>query len=214
MFLFSRTARLEAGSTREAMAWAIAVTEKVNQIVELDVELWTTVFSPGLGTLAWSTMAADLAQLEAADAKLAADDGLLDLQDSGARFLAAQPTDDLVSQIVHPAELPDAAGAPKPQYASVVRAVVAPGHFAAGVLTGIEIATRATAVTGNQTLFLTESTGSYGGVAWITGSADVQALQAENAAIEGDPSFVEFLDREARDCYQPSVTSTIYKRVV
>ena len=47
MYLFTRTGRLRPGNTREGMAWAVGVTEKVNQITSLNVGLWTTFASPG-----------------------------------------------------------------------------------------------------------------------------------------------------------------------
>ncbi|MEY2590251.1 MAG: hypothetical protein QOJ67_2235, partial [Acidimicrobiaceae bacterium] len=46
MYLFSRSTRLGPSNQREAMEWSVNVTQKVNQISELDVSLWTTVFSP------------------------------------------------------------------------------------------------------------------------------------------------------------------------
>src|SRR5436190_19102365 len=82
MYLFSRRARLSPGNTREAMAWATAITEKVNQISGLPVSLFTQVFSPGVGTLVWSTFVPDLATLEAATDKLNTDDGYISMGDA------------------------------------------------------------------------------------------------------------------------------------
>ncbi len=73
MYLFSRRARLGNGHLRESAAWAVAMTERVNQITELNVGLWTSVFSPGLGELVWATFIDDLLTLETADAKLMVD---------------------------------------------------------------------------------------------------------------------------------------------
>src|SRR4051794_4266605 len=73
MYLFSRTARLVPGSQVASIAWALNVTEKVNQIAEIDVSLWTRVFSPGVGMISWTALVDDLSLLEATDAKLMAD---------------------------------------------------------------------------------------------------------------------------------------------
>jgi hypothetical protein len=72
MYLFTRSARLGPGNLQDQLAWSFNITEKVNQISELDVGLWTTVFSPGLGTLVWTANCDDLAILEAPDDKLMA----------------------------------------------------------------------------------------------------------------------------------------------
>src|ERR1700704_1866895 len=98
MYLFSRSSRLAPGNQQAAMAWAVKVTEKVNQIGELDVSLWTRVFSPGLGTLVWTTTADDLSALEATDDKLMADSGFQMLLDEGAKFSSGDAIDDSLIQ--------------------------------------------------------------------------------------------------------------------
>ena len=55
MYLFSRRAGLAPGNTREAITWATAITEKVNEITGLNVGLYMQTFSPEVGTLSWST---------------------------------------------------------------------------------------------------------------------------------------------------------------
>jgi hypothetical protein len=39
MYLFSRVTRLTGGNTREAMAWAVGITEQVNKVTGLGVSL-------------------------------------------------------------------------------------------------------------------------------------------------------------------------------
>src|SRR5438045_2818950 len=121
MYLFTRTGRLRPGSTRESIAWAIGITEKVNQITSLDVGLWTTLLSPGNGTLVWSTFVEDLQSLEDANAKLAVDDILVSEIDRGAQF-ADGNIDDEVAQIV----VGDVDPSQKPQYVASVRSELAP----------------------------------------------------------------------------------------
>ena len=43
MYLFSRNARLGEGNPQKQLDWALRITEKVNQISEIPVQLWTTV---------------------------------------------------------------------------------------------------------------------------------------------------------------------------
>lgn len=212
MYLFSRRARLGNGHLRESAAWAVAVTEKVNQITELDVSLWTSVFSPGLGELVWATFVEDLATLETADAKLMVDDGYVELVDQGAAFSDSSGADDIVSQLVHGDVDPNR----QITYVSVVEATIAGGNAARGMALGVEIAQRASKITGVPTAFLADTTGSYGGVRWITGYENVQQLQAANDALGADESFTTFIDKQVGVYLEaPGVTTQrIARRIV
>jgi hypothetical protein len=210
MYLFSRTARLRPGDTRESMAWALAITEKVNQITSLDVGLWTTVLSPGVGTLSWSAVVENLTQLEDAEAKLMVDDGYLDLLDQGARFSSGEAVNDVVGQIVS-GELDPSR---QPTHAAVVGAELAPGGFAKGIEAGIEIAARAAKLSGLPTVFMVASTGTYGGVAWLTTASSLEALERGEQATNGDPEFIRYIDEVASKVYQAQgTTQTLFRRI-
>jgi hypothetical protein len=205
MYLFARRARLANGNLRESAAWAVAVTEKVNQITGLNVGLWTTVFSPGLGELVWATFIEDLAALETAEAKLMVDDGYVTLVDKGAVFSDGSGADDTLSQLVHGDVDPNR----QIQYVSVVETTVAAGKTGRGMELGVEIAQRATQITGFPTAFLADTTGNYGGIRWITGYETVDQLQKAGEAIGADVKFTQFVDKEAASVYLagPSVTT-------
>ena len=68
MYLFSRTSRLGAGNPEKQLDWALRVTEKVNQISETPVTLWSSVFSPRSQTLVWTAIADDLLTFETIEA--------------------------------------------------------------------------------------------------------------------------------------------------
>jgi hypothetical protein len=194
------------------MAWAVSITEKVNQISELDVGLWSPVFSPGLGTLVWTAGAQDLAELEATDAKLMVDDGYIEILEAGTKFSSGDPVDDALIQLILADEDPEGANA---QYAFVVQSALAPGKSARGIELGVEIAQRARAITGATTAFGAAITGVYGGVAWITGYASVEKLQAAGDTLNADASFTELVDAEASQAYLVGATTqTIYRRIV
>lgn len=213
MYLFARRARLANGQLRDSAAWAVAITEKVNQITELNVGLWTSVFSPGLGELVWATFVTDLAILETAEAKLMVDDGYVALADQGAAFSTAEGADDTLSQLVHGDIDPNR----EIQYVAVIETTVAAGKVGRGMEVGVEIAQRAQQVTGIPTAFLADTTGNYGGVRWITGYETIEQLQAAGQAIAGDVKFTQFVDKEAAGVYLagPSVTTQrIARRIV
>jgi hypothetical protein len=210
MYLFSRTARLRPGDTRESMAWALGITEKVNQITSLNIGLWTTVLSRGVGTLSWSTVVENLTQLEDAEAKLMVDDGYLDLLDQGAQYSSGEAIDDAVGQIV----AGDLDPSRQPTHAAVVQAELAPGGFAKGIEAGIEIADRATKLSGLPTVFMIASTGTYGGVAWLTTASSLEALERGEQATNGDPDFIRYIDEVASKVYQAQgTTQTLFRRI-
>src|SRR3954454_5381271 len=161
-YLFSRRGRLAPGNVLDAMTWAAKVTEKVNAISEVPVTLWTTEFSPQVGTLSWTTVVEDLSQMRTLDTKLMADSGYLSLVEEGAGYTTDAGLDDGIVDLVHAD--PDAVTG---EYASVVQATIAPGSFVRGIEVGVEIAERAKAVTGQATAFGTSQTGVYGEVGWI-----------------------------------------------
>jgi len=212
MYLFTRTARPLLGRTRDLMAWSVNVTEKVNQISQTPVNLWTTAFSPGTGTLVWTTVVDDLSTLEATETKLAADDGYLSLADEGAAFASTDPVDDHLIQVLH-AETDGSS--PAPAYAVVVNALLAPGASVRGIELGIEIAQRAKAITGTSTSFGVGVTGPYGMVTWVTGADSVDQLQRSQEATAADAEFAKLVDAQGSDAYMAgSATQIVYRKIL
>jgi hypothetical protein len=210
MYLFTRSLRLGQGHLREAMGWSANVTDKVNQITELDVSLWTSAYSPGLGTLVWTSMVESLAVLETSEAKLMADDGYLSVVEEGAKFDSGQAIDDNLLQLVFAD--PDGANT-QPQYATVVQAVLALGSMTRGIELGVEIAQRVKKTTGRPTSFGVTATGTYGGVEWISVHDSIEQLQAAEEALSADTVFAKLLDAEASKAYQPGATQMVYRRI-
>jgi hypothetical protein len=211
MYLFSRQIRFGPGNTREQMAWALEQTEKVNQITGLQVSLYMQVYSPEVGAIGWSTFVPDLSTLEAAGDKLNADDAFVAAVDKGAAMTVGGAEDSL-AQVIY--------GEPDPsrqiEYVTVVRAVSATGNVAKGMEVGVELAQRAEKIMGTPALFLADVTGNYGGVAWASGYENVQALEAAQQALAGDPSWAQFVDKQTAGVYaeEPSLTTQIiYRRL-
>ena len=210
MYLFSRSARLAPGRTAEAMTWAISITEKVNQISEVPVNLWARVFSPGVGTLAWTAILEDLAVLEATDAKLMADSGYLTLLDEGATFSSGDPVDDQLVSLVHA----DVSEEGSPAYAGVVQSVLAGGGMAKGLELGVEIAQRVKAITGCACSFGVSGTGQFGGVGWITGYDSIEQFERAQQAITSDADFLKLLDERASVVYlRGTTTQAVYRKL-
>lgn len=217
MYLFTRRVRVRSGSVPDAMAWATGIAEKAQQITGLDIGVYTETWGPEVGSTAFTTLVPDLAALEAAGDKLAVDNAYLDLVTQGQQF-APDGASDRLLRIVHPSpeELLAAPEAPPPSYASVVTTSARAGSFKRAVELGVEIAQRATAVSGQPTLFLVDTTGIYGGVNWMSGYADVQALEAAETAIQMDESFAAFIDSETKGVYADdpgALRQLVYRRI-
>lgn len=210
MYTFTRTLRLRAGNLREAMGWGVEMLEKVNQVSEAEFRLWTPMFSPGVGSLGFATVIEDLTVLESTNAKALADDGYLALVDRGAAYTSDDPVDDTLVQYVHG----DFTKARDVELVSVVEAALADGNFRRGIEVGIEIAERAEALGGAATGFGIRTTGTYGGVQWITGYASVAELQRAESAVNGDPSFLQYLDEQAAGVFvQGSANQRVARRI-
>jgi hypothetical protein len=191
-------------------AWAVGITEKVNQITSLDVGLWATRFSPASGTLVWSSFVEDLTALETANAKLMVDDTFVAESERGAAFASPDGLDDEVAQLIHGEIDPSR----NPKYVAAVRSELAPGGFAKGIEAGVEIAQRATQVSGVPTAFLVATTGKYGGVRWITAAESLEELEQAEQSLNADAGFIQYLDGVAPGVFLPGITTqAIYSRI-
>jgi hypothetical protein len=210
MYFYTRTGRVRPGRMTEATGWAVELTERVNRITDLRVGLWTTMFSPGLGTMAWSTFVPDLMELDKANGKLMADEAFLADVERGGEIFTEAGVDDGVAQLVHTAGEPVA----EPRYASIVLSGMTAGSLGKGIEVGIEIAERATKLGGVATSFLVAATGPYAGCAWIAATETLAELDRGEQAVNSNPEFIAYLDEAAAGVYRPEVsTQTIWSRI-
>jgi hypothetical protein len=209
MYLFTRMARLAPGHARDGLEWAVGLTETVNQVTSLNVGLWTPVLSPGVGTLSWGMAVETLTDIEDGEAKLMADPMYLDAVERGATIITGDVDDQTAQFISNPDSPADAT------HVAVVQSQIANGAFKSGVEAGVEIADRATKISGLPTAFLMSVTGTYAGCAWITAARSLRELEAAQQAINGNADFIAFLDGPAGTCYLPGVTTqSIWRRIV
>jgi hypothetical protein len=193
------------------MTWATGITEKVNQITDLNVGLYALMFSPGVGTLSWSCFVPDLATLEAGNDKLLVDEAYVSMLDAGAKF-ALGGADDALLQIIYGE--PDASR--QIEYATTVQTVCANGSLTKGMELAVEIAQRAEKVLGVPVLVAAGSTGEYGSVGWISGYTDVQELERSQQALAADAKFGEFVDKSVKGVYAEDASLTqqlIYRHI-
>jgi hypothetical protein len=211
MYLFSRNARLGEGNPQKQLDWALRITEKVNQISEIPVQLWTTVFSPSSGRLAWTATVENLVELETIESKLIADSGYVSLVEEGGAHASGDPIDDRLLQFIFADPKTTEIDA---QYAMAVQATLAPGGSVKGIELGVETAQLASKITGCPTSFAMNVTGSYGSVEWLTVYASIDDMQRAGEVIAADSNFNQKVDKELSKVYLPGVTTqTAFRKI-
>jgi hypothetical protein len=207
MYLFTRSWRMDAEHVTKATAWVGEITEMGRKVTGMPIDAWTAVLSPELGTVVWSMWAESIAQIQNAGDQLAADSGYLKSVEKGADYFDGAASDGLAA-LVHGSL--DVEG--KDEYVGVATATLATGHLQDGVAAGIEIADHVTKVTGENTLFLVNTTGLFGGVAWITPNADIAAVDAGEAALMADTGWLPLLDRVG-SVFNPGAAQALFRRL-
>ncbi len=192
-----------------AMAWTVGVTELVRSITGRPIDAWASVLSPDAGLVVWSMWVEHLSEIEQAADKLAASPDYLESVRVGDQ-LGEGPVVDGLAALVH-GDLDLAAG--PPSYVSVANAVAAPGHLGDGIAAGIEIAEHATRVSGQNTLFMVNSTGPFGGCAWLTGSPDIDTVESGEGALMADPEWLKLIDRVGT-AYNNDAAQALYRRIL
>jgi len=210
MYLFSRTVRLGAGNPEKQLAWALKITEKVNQISETPVDLWSSVFSPNAQTLVWTATVDDLLTLETVESKLISDSGYVSLVEEGAAHASGDPVDDGLLQFVF---ADPAAAEVDATYATTVQATLAPGGSARGMELGVETAQRAGRITGCPTSFCASVTGAYGAVEWVSVYRSIEELQRGQEAIGADAEFAQMVDKELSKVYLPGAVQLAWRKI-
>jgi hypothetical protein len=210
MYLFSTSVRPGNANPVKVMEWALSLTKRVNAVAEVPSTLWMSAMSPGMGSLAWSSVVSDLAIIEDTDAKLAADPGYMALVDQASALFSGESADQMLMQLVHGDR--DAASIDA-HYAVSIRATLAPGSMREGTELGVDLAKRVKKVTGRPTSFAVSVTGDYGAVMWVSLAETIQQLQAANEALSTDAEFAKAIDKEAAKAYLPGATQTITRKV-
>lgn len=215
MYLFTRQTRLAPEHAMDGVEWAVTIAEKVNQITALDIGVWTPMFSPGVATLSFGAAVESLTDLEEAQAKLSVDSTFADLSKQGAQITVGGLDDRVAQFVVGGDAAGDAEGSGStPSYVAVVESQLSNGHFGSGIAAGVEITQKATELSGLPTSFLVSTTGTYGGVAWITSASTLQELQDGEATTNANPDFLALVDRLADNFSEGVTTQAIWRRIV
>lgn len=210
MYRFARTALL-TGNPVKSTEWAVTIAEKVNQIAEIPVSLWTSTVSSPLGLVAWTATVENVSEIEATDAKLAVDNGFLALQADGVQHIVPGSPGDSLAAVVF--ATPGVEGN-NFHYASITTAHCLPGQLRRGVELGIQFAEKAHILSGLNTTFETSITGTMGTVTWAMVADSLEQLQRGEDAMNSDESFIAMVDAEGSKTYRPTATVSYFRRLL
>jgi hypothetical protein len=207
MYLFSRSRHLNSASARQSIAAAIEGAGLVYNITGMELSVWTTIASPDVGLISWSAMFDHLDDLATANQKLGESAEWGDWIENN-DTLYEGPSEDSLIQLVH--------GTPDPErtvnFVSVTTAVCANGKLGAGIAAGIELAEAATKITDTPIIFGVAQTGLYGRVVWFAGAESMRETEEAEAALLGDPSWVQLVDQHGSS-FQAGGESAWYQRL-
>ena len=208
MYLFTRSRRVDPGDFAKAMESVGEITAHARKVTGQQIDAWSAVMSPEVGTIVWSLWAEGLAQIEQAGDALAGDSGFMKLVEKADDHFDGPYADGIATLVHGDVNLDDNSF----EYVGVATATLATGHLQDGIAAGIEIADHVTKVTGDNTLFTVNTTGIFGGVAWITPNANAAALDAGEAALMASAEWMPLLDRVG-SAFNPGAAQAIYRRI-
>jgi hypothetical protein len=209
MYLFSRRAHL---NSMAGMEWATTILGRVNEVNGGRTQLWANAYSPGFGTVSWTSWLPDLASLEADMTALQGDAKFLALAAEGQTFIDGTIDDALLQTV---SGEPDPSTADQNKLVSGVQAVCAAGNIARAMTVGTEITQRAEAISGVRTLFVRGLTGPYGAVGWLSAYPDLAAFETAQDKLAVDPGWLTLID-STKGCFveDAAITQqTLYSRL-
>lgn len=206
MLLFQRMLRVTGGPA--ATAWAMEVNEIVNRHATSEVSLWMGSYGAQPGTLGWSTMLENLSQVDEFNGKMAADADAHAKMAEAANYVAEADVDRLIT-LIH-GSVTDSA--PVGSYVGAVRAVAAPGKWAAAGAWAVEIAGIYAEVTGLDVVVGATSAGPMGEYSWFVRHTDADGVQASMAATMGSEKYITEVEKGG-EFFMPGAVQMVAQRL-
>lgn len=199
MYLFTRRGQFLPGQIQETLNLAKSITQKVSDVTGLQTGLYTSFASPQVNQLIWAANVDTLTRLEDAENKLLGDEAYTDQVDRLSAYLTPMGLTDSLSTYVQGNI--DPAG--RISHVSTVQSTIQPGFLQQGLEIGIQIAERVTKLSGVECALLSDTTGVYGGVRWITAHDSMQSLQNTEDKLNNSQDFIKFIDENAAGLFSP-----------
>lgn len=208
MYLYARTITAKRERALDAATFATDIAETVGKVSGLEVRAWSPIYGAPLTELTWTTRVASHAEMGAASEKLLADPGYLE-QIGAAADLFESSAEDMIADMVAMA----GDGGHTGDYASLVRAQCAGGKVGEAMAWGVDILNHVSGITGRDAIFTRSLYGAWGGVGWITLASSLEEVDAAEAAMGADTSYIGKID-SAGDLFVPgATTSRLVRRI-
>jgi hypothetical protein len=208
MYLFTRSRRVEPEHFVKAMESVGELTEHGRKITGRQIDAWSAVMSPEVGTIVWSLWAEKIGEIEQAGDALVADGGFMKLVEKTDDLFDGPFVDGIATLVHGDLNLDDTSF----EYVGVATATLATGHLQDGIAAGIEIADHVKQATGDDTLFLVNTTGIFGGVAWVTPMANSAAVDDGEVALMASAEWLPLLDRVG-SAFNVGAAQALYRRI-
>ena len=201
MHLFTRQSQLAPEHILEGLAYAGEIAQYVSEKSGLEVVPWTAVYGAPVGSVAWSARVGSQAEMGAAQEALAADAGFVDRVKKHAHLFAGPPEDAIGQFIAVSGD-----GDTIPQFASIVTAQCAGGKVADAMAWGVDMMQYVGKLTGADSSIIRGIYGPFATLVWVSLFDTLADADAADAAMSGDPSYLERLD-QAGDLFLPGSAS-------
>jgi hypothetical protein len=201
MHLFTRQATLRPEHRQDGLAHAVEMAQFVSKKTGLDVVPWATVYGAPLGTVSWSGVVESQAAMGAAQEKLLSDATFGKKVAAASDFFVATP-EDAIGEIVTASN----PGGGAHSYASITIAECAGGKIAPAMAWGVEMTQFVAKTTGLDATFVRGIYGPFSTVVWITLADTLEQVDAADAALGSDPSYLERLG-DTGELFRPGSAS-------
>ena len=201
MQLFARTATY-AGATN--LDDVIAITERVNELIDHDTQCWRSLAGGPLGTTLWTTWFEGTADRIAAGERLADDEELLELS---ARLEEAR-TSDLVDITHAPVNLrPDLTQPGPGTVLAVIETEAAPGRIGDATRWALEACEFSEKVHGTPVTLYSVLAGPFSRLTFVTAFPDADAHDAALEELRAHPGYLQRVE-EGGPLVRPGVSQS------
>ena len=197
MHLFTRQATLGRDHVQDGLGYAVEIAQYVSEKTSLEVIPWATVYGAPIGSVSWSARVESQAAMGAAQDALLADPGFQERVTRNAQLFVGLPEDSIGEFVGF-----SGAGDTVRQYASIVTAQCAAGKVTDAMAWGVDMMQYAGKLTGLDTSIVRGLYGPFATLVWISLADTLEQVDAANAAMSGDPTYLERLD-QAGDLFLP-----------
>ena len=205
MYIFTRARTIDPGRGNEALAGAVELTAKINEVIDVPVTAWYQQYALTGPAINWTARLDHLEDLDRTMAELRASTDVQDLMAELDESLIGPVVDNMIEII---AGTPPTTATP---VVSTVQATAANGHYRAAVHWGADLAERFGTSMNVPTIFARGLYGNYGTILWASYCDDMNQLEGTHAKLATDEMLMAVMDEGAHNCAPGAVAMTMHR---